>query len=117
MQAEELNTIVLKALEELKGLEIVTLDVMDKTSITDQMIICTGTSKRHVKSLADKVIEQAKQNGYPPLGIEGDDQAEWILVDLGDVIIHVMQSATREFYNLEKLWSVTNNEVDRQGVE
>jgi len=105
MDTDELCQLVIDALEDRKGKDITVLDVCDKTSVTDIMLIVSGTSSRHVKSLANSVIEQAKNSGEPPLGVEGERQAEWILVDLGDVVVHVMQPKVREFYQLEKLWS------------
>lgn len=101
-----LAQIAVAALEDVKGQDIKVLDVMKLTTITDTMIICTGTSNRHVKSLADSVIQAAKDNGYRPVGIEGLDQGEWVLVDLGGVVVHVMQVQARAFYQLEKLWDV-----------
>jgi ribosome-associated protein len=90
----------------VKGVDIRVIDVRDLTSITDRMVIASGTSTRHVKALADNVATRAKQQGYPPLGIEGAQTAEWVLLDLGDVVVHVMLPETRTFYGLEKLWSV-----------
>ncbi|MGD2055463.1 MAG: ribosome silencing factor [Gammaproteobacteria bacterium] len=98
--------LVVHALEALKGVDIRVLDVSDLTTITDRMVIVSGTSTRHVKALADNVILKAKQAGFSPLGVEGEQAAEWVLVDLGDVVAHVMMPAVREFYALEKLWSV-----------
>ena len=106
MQAENLETLVLNALEELKAQDIKKLDVSNMTSITDTMVIASGRSSRHVKAISDAVIEKAKQNSFPVLGVEGQQTAEWILVDLGDLVLHVMQQETRDFYALEKLWSV-----------
>lgn len=98
---------VTKELEELKALEITSLFVQPITSIADWMIICTGTSTRHVKAIADKLVEAMKQQGYQPLGVEGLTEGEWVLVDLNTIIVHVMLSETRAFYALEKLWSET----------
>ena len=109
-----LDTVV-KALEDLKGVEIRVLDVSELTTITDRMVIVSGTSTRHVKALADHVILKAKQAGFPPLGVEGEQAAEWVLVDLGDVVTHVMMPAIREFYALEKLWSVGGSDPAEPG--
>ena len=103
---ETLTKIAIDALEDLKAVEINIVDVRGKLDITDVMIIASGTSNRHVKALANSVIISAKENSSPPLGIEGDTDAEWILVDLGDVVVHIMLPSVREFYNLERLWSV-----------
>ena len=104
MHSKELVTLVLAALDDGKGNDIKVIDVRDKTSITDYMVIASGTSDRHVVSLADRVVERAKLNQLMPLGVEGQNTGEWVLVDLGDAIIHVMKPQTREFYQLEKLW-------------
>ncbi len=97
---------VLAALEELKAKDIRVIDVRGKTSIADTLVIASGTSTRHVKALADEVVRFVKQAGMLPLGVEGQTEAEWVLVDLGDVIVHVMLPRIREFYGLERLWSV-----------
>ena len=108
MNADEIKALVLQALDDLKGKNIVTLDVREMTDITDYMVICTGTSNRHVKSLADNVALTLKQHGCQAIGIEGVDQAaEWVLVDFGEVVVHVMLPDTRDFYDLERLWSTT----------
>jgi ribosome-associated protein len=112
LSTDELQALAIHALEDLKAVNVQVLDVQELTSITDRMIIASGTSSRHVKSLADHVALKAKQAGNPPLGVEGEQNAEWILIDLGDVIIHVMQPETREFYALEKLWSVGSERPD-----
>jgi ribosome-associated protein len=98
--------LVVDAIEEIKGLDIKVLHVEPLTTITDYMIIATGTSNRHVKSIADNVVEKAKAAGHRPLGIEGADAGEWVLVDLADAVVHVMQAQARAFYQLEKLWDV-----------
>lgn len=102
----KLAKIAVDALEDLKGQDIKVLDVQKLTTVTDTMIICTGTSNRHVKALAQNVAEDAKKAGHRPLGIEGEEAGEWVLVDLGSVVVHVMQAQPRAFYQLEKLWTV-----------
>lgn len=104
MRSEEIAAHVIQALEEVKALEIRSLDVRGLTSITDFMVIATGRTRRQVKAMAEKVLEAARETGIQPLGIEGEGPAEWVLVDLGDVVVHAMQPATRDFYQLEKLW-------------
>jgi ribosome-associated protein len=106
LQGGELLALVMDALEDIKGVDIKVIDVSELTSITDRMVVVSGTSTRHVKALADNVALKAKQAGSPALGVEGAAAAEWILIDLGDVVVHVMLPAVREFYALEKLWSV-----------
>ncbi|RRJ83564.1 ribosome silencing factor [Aestuariirhabdus litorea] len=104
MQSEQLKDLVIESLENMKGKEITCLDVRELTDITDYMIIVSGTSNRHVKSLADAVVEDAKKQGIRPLGSEGEAGSEWVLVDLDEVVVHVMLPATRQFYDLERLW-------------
>ena len=104
--SDRLLEIVLTALDDMKGVDVRVIDVRELTSITDRMVIVSGTSTRHVKALAENVALQAKQHGYQPLGIEGENTAEWVLVDLADVVVHVMMPEIRDFYALEKLWSV-----------
>jgi ribosome-associated protein len=101
----ELNKLIIDALEDLKGQKIVELDVSQLTDVMDHLVIVNGTSNRHVKALANNVIEELKTAGHRPLGIEGLDVGEWVLVDYGDTVVHVMLQATRDFYELEKLWS------------
>ena len=105
MKAVELRNHVVAALEDLKGINIVTLDVAALTPMTDLMVMVTGTSNRHVKALADTANETAKGLGLQPLGIEGRESYDWVLVDLADVIVHVMNEEARNFYELERLWS------------
>lgn len=102
----ELNQIIVEALEDLKGKQIVQLDVRELSSVMDTLVLASGTSSRHVKSLANNVVEDAKQQGHPPIGVEGVDSGDWVLVDFGDIVVHVMQEETRSFYDLEKLWSM-----------
>jgi len=113
MQTDELKATALKALDDLKGLDIVEYDVRELTAVTDVMIIASGTSARHVKSLADAVVMACKKAGVLPVGVEGEREGEWVLVDLGDVVVHVMQPRIREFYALEKLWSVTEESREK----
>lgn len=94
------------ALEQLKARDTVEIDVRGKTSVCDCMLVASGTSSRHVKSIADEVVKHAKRLGVQPLGVEGEREAEWVLVDLGDVVVHVMLPRVREFYALERLWTV-----------
>ena len=107
---------VIDALEELKAKDIREIDVRGKTSIADLLVIASGTSARHVKSIADEVVKFAKKAGVMPIGVEGEQEAEWVLVDLGDVIVHVMLPRIREFYGLERLWTVGDRETDSQAV-
>lgn len=105
----EFKSLITTALEDMKGVDIVVLDVHKITTITDTMIIASGTSDRHVRALADSVVEAAKSKDHPPIGVEGDLGGEWVLVDLGDVIVHLMLPRIRDFYNLEKLWDSGDN--------
>ncbi|HEY0232005.1 MAG TPA: ribosome silencing factor [Dokdonella sp.] len=109
--AEQLRGIVLNALDDLKARDVAAIDVRGKSSVADLMVVASGTSSRHVKSLADEVVRKAKLAGVPPIGVEGQREAEWVLVDLGDVIVHVMLPRTREFYGLERLWTVGDREL------
>ena len=105
MQTDTLKSLVVDALEELKARDVVELDVAELTSVTDVMVVASGTSSRHVSALADNVIEKAKEAGLRPLGVEGQQSGEWVLVDLGDVVAHVMMPETRQLYDLERLWA------------
>lgn len=105
------------AVEELKAKDVVEIDVRGKSSVADYMVIASGTSTRHVKSIADEVVKFAKKLDVMPLGVEGEREAEWVLVDLGDVIVHVMLPRVREFYALERLWTVGDQPPDRDEVE
>jgi ribosome-associated protein len=104
---ETLANLALTAIEDMKAFDIKVLDVHELTTIADTMIICTGTSNRHVKSIAQSVLDKARENGMRPIGVEGMGEGEWVLVDLNGVIVHVMQAQTRAFYQLEKLWDMS----------
>lgn len=105
MSAALIDTIV-KALEDVKGQEITVLEVTELTDVTDYLVVASGTSGRQIKALAQNVLDECKEQGIRALGIEGLDGGEWVLVDFGDAVVHVMLPETRAFYDLEKLWSV-----------
>tara|TARA_R110002096_G_scaffold46751_1_gene125117 strand:- start:12360 stop:12713 length:354 start_codon:yes stop_codon:yes gene_type:complete len=107
MNSDALCDIVVAALEDVKALDIVKLDVREMTTVTDWMIVASGTSSRHVTALVDNVAEAVKAAGHRPAGVEGEDGGEWVLLDLQDALVHVMLPKVREFYNLEKLWSIS----------
>ena len=104
--SEALNQLVITALEDLKGQNIVQIDVRELSDVMDTLIIASGTSSRHARSMASNLVEESKKQGHRPLGVEGIDAADWVLVDYGDTVVHVMQQETRDFYELEKLWSM-----------
>ena len=105
MQDDQLIALVQDALENMKAKEIVVLDVRGRSSVTDYMVVASGTSKRQVSSAAQEVVEKAKANGLLPMGVEGEQVGDWVLVDLGSVIVHVMMPDARSFYDIERLWS------------
>lgn len=107
MKSEALTDLVVDALDDVKAKDIVRLDVRDMTTVTDYMVVASGTSNRHVKALVEHVAEKAKEAGHRPVGIEGEEAGEWVLLDLRDTLVHVMLPKVREFYNLEKLWSIS----------
>ena len=107
---ERLRLEVKRALEELTAKDATEIDVRGKTSIADYIVIASGTSTRHVKSISDEVVKYAKKIGMMPLGVEGQREAEWVLVDLGDIVVHIMLPRVREFYGLERLWTVGDDE-------
>ena len=112
LNTEQLQQLVVSALDDFKAVDILVIDVSDYNPLTERMIIASGNSTRHVKSMADNLILKAKSKGNPPLGVEGQSEGEWVLVDLNDVIVHLMLPQTRAFYNLEKLWEVSHSHRD-----
>ncbi len=107
MNSEELSELVVATLEDGKGKDIVRLNVSNMTTVTDYMVVASGTSNRHVNALAEAVADKSKSVGHRPIGVEGESGSEWVLLDLGDTLVHVMLPRVREFYNLEKLWSLS----------
>jgi len=105
LQGKALQDFVVDKVDDLKAQDIIAIDVTGKSSITDCMVICTGTSSRHVMSIAGHLVEEAKAAGLDPMGVKGINEADWVVVDLGDVIVHVMQEESRQLYELEKLWA------------
>ena len=112
--SNELTDLVVDALEDIKGRDITVLDVTNLTDVTDALVVVSGTSNRQVKAMADNVVEKAKKAGHQPLGVEGLESADWVLVDLGDVVVHIMLPETRAFYELEKLWSVRPDDIKKR---
>jgi ribosome-associated protein len=106
-KAPSLKTVILDALDDMKALEVKFLDVRGLTDIADFMVIASGTSDRHVRSVAQRVVEKAKESGFRPHGVEGQQDGDWVLIDLNEMIVHVMLPRVREFYGLEKLWDMT----------
>lgn len=112
IETSDLKNLVLEALDDSKAKDTTVMDVRDRSSVTDFMIVTSGTSNRHLRTIAETLISKAKEVGEAPLGSEGERDSEWVLVDLGDIIVHIMLPRVREFYNLEKLWAETNHELD-----
>jgi ribosome-associated protein len=110
-----LEKLVLAALDEMKAVNIKLLDVRELTDIADAMIVASGTSDRHVRAIAQRVVEKAREAGQRPLGIEGERDGEWVLVDLQDVLLHVMLPRVREFYSIEQLWEAPERKPRRAG--
>lgn len=106
MHSKDLALFAEQVLDDMKAKDTRVLDVSGLTSITDYMIIATGTSRRHVRSVAERLVEKCKQTNCPLLGVEGLDEANWVLVDLQDVVVHIMQASARDFYKLENLWDM-----------
>jgi ribosome-associated protein len=107
---DETSRLAVAALEDLKGQDITVLDVTPLSEVMDNLIVVTGTSNRHVKSLAGNVVDELKKHQLQPIGVEGMDSSDWVLVDYGTVVVHVMLPQTRKFYDLEKLWSPIDSE-------
>jgi len=110
LTSNQLRDLVTEALEDLKAIDIQEVDVSGQNPLTDRFVVATGSSTRHVKSMAEKLVLKAKAAGFPPLGVEGEREGEWVLVDLNDVIVHLMLPQTRAFYNLEKLWEASSQQ-------
>ena len=114
LTAQALKTMVEEILEEMKARDVKVLDVQRLTDVTDWMIIASGTSDRHVRSIALRVRDEVREKTrMRPIGIEGEDQGDWVLIDLGDIVVHIMRPETREYYDLEKLWSREVEELVR----
>lgn len=105
MTTDELQNLVIQAMEDLKAEHISHINLEGISGFTDRMVFASGTSNRHVKSIAQSVVDSSKQANISPLGVEGEDIGDWVLVDLGDVVVHVMLPETREFYDIERLWT------------
>jgi ribosome-associated protein len=114
---EQMKQVALDALEELKGEDIVTMEIGEQSSIADYMIVCSARSSRHLAALADEVTVKSKHAGFQPLSVNKASEKGWVLVDLGDVIVHIMTPETREFYSLEKLWQKRPDTVSESGSE
>jgi len=115
-RAAAIVPVVERALDDIKAVNVKVFDVQGLTDIADKMVIASGNSDRHVRSIADRVVEYAKKAGYRPMGVEGGRDGEWVLVDLQDVIVHIMLPRIREFYRLEDLWDVSAARRDSAGV-
>ena len=112
-QDEDLRTIVRACLEDMKAEDTVEIDLAGKTSIADTMVIASGRSHRHVGAIAERVLEAIKQNGYGPARVEGLPACDWVLIDAGDVLIHIFRPEVRGFYNLEKMWGASRPHEQR----
>ena len=122
LNENDVKELVIDALDDLKAFDVVCIDVGEKTQITDFMIVASGTSNRHVKSIAANVVSEAKEEGLELIGIEGLEQGEWVLIDLNAVIVHVMQPQVREFYDIESLWNFSveqkrQKEIDEENAD
>ena len=113
---EELVRLILDTLDDMKAERVVNLDVRHLTSVTDHMFVASGRSDRHVRAIADAVLERCEAAGIQPLGVEGQEAGEWVLVDLADAIVHVMLPRVREFYNIENLWDMSSARDESAGI-
>jgi len=113
---DQLLQLVHESLEDFKAIDIQEIDVSEQNPLTDRFIVASGNSTRHVKSMAENLVIKAKAAGCPPLGVEGQTTAEWVLVDLNDIIVHLMLPKTRAFYNLEKLWEASSSQRNSASV-
>jgi len=111
---KSLEQVVAGALDDLKAVDVHVLDVRHLTTVTDTMVVASGRSDRHVRAIAGAVVEQCRKAGFRPLGVEGERSGEWVLVDLADLVVHVMLPRVREFYNLEKLWDMPAHAEDAE---
>ena len=111
---KSLEQVVALTLDDLKAVDVHVLDVRHLTTVTDTMVVASGRSDRHVRAIAGAVVEQCKKAGFRPLGVEGERSGEWVLVDLADLVVHVMLPRVREFYNLEKLWDMPARAEDAE---
>lgn len=110
-QAKDCLKVVHEALADVKAKDVIELDVSTISDVADAIVIASGTSTRHLKALAHNVADEARKAGYRPIGIEGEQDAEWVLIDLGYVVVHVMLPTARKFYDLESLWRSTPNDI------
>ena len=115
LSLDQLRNLVISSLEDFKAIDIQQIDVSGQNPLTDLFVIASGNSTRHIKSMAENLVMKAKAAGSLPLGVEGQQQAEWVLVDLNDVIVHLMLPKTRAFYNLEKLWEASKVQRSQGG--
>ncbi len=105
MEPSALQQFVIDKVDDMKGRDVISLDLTGKSTVTDTFVICSGNSKRHVCAIAENVVMEMKHAGTPPISISGTEDGEWVVTDMGDVVLHVMQDATRDYFQLEKLWS------------
>jgi ribosome-associated protein len=114
MKAEQIQKLAIDTLNDMKAIDLVTIDVRGLTSITDMMIVCSGRSSRHVKSMAESVVTAAKQSKVSYIKMEGEREGDWVIVDLADVVVHIMLPTMRDFYRLEDLWEPVQKKREQQ---